>query len=95
MRYRCRVGHGFSEDALVVEQGGVDAAPWSALEALEERAELLRRLAARHPGRDRGCGRATTAQRDALDRADLIRRALGTRADRPDAQDLHGEEVVD
>src|SRR5262245_28019776 len=49
VRYRCRVGHSYSEDAMVIEQGSaVEAALWSALEALEERAEFLRRVAGRH-----------------------------------------------
>jgi len=93
IRYRCRVGHGFSEDSLVVEQGGaVEAALWSALEALEERAEFLRRLAARHAeARPRLRARYEGAATDALDRAELIRRALGTSSDRPDALDLRSE----
>jgi two-component system chemotaxis response regulator CheB len=96
-RYRCRVGHGFSQDALVVEQGGaVEAALWSALEALEERAEFLRRLAARHAERRPHLReRYEGAAADALDRAALVRRALGTRADRPDAFDLQAEGVAE
>jgi two-component system, chemotaxis family, protein-glutamate methylesterase/glutaminase len=78
--FRCRVGHGFSEDALIVEQGSaVEAALWSALEALEERAEFLRRVAARHGDRrPRLRDRFDGAARDAVERAGLIRRALGT-----------------
>ena len=45
VRYRCRVGHSYSEDAMVDAQGtAVEAALWTALEVLEERSELLRRL---------------------------------------------------
>jgi two-component system, chemotaxis family, protein-glutamate methylesterase/glutaminase len=78
--YRCRVGHGFSEDALIIEQGSaVEAALWSALEALQERAEFLHRVAARHGDRrPRLRDRFDDAARDALERAELIRRALGT-----------------
>jgi two-component system, chemotaxis family, protein-glutamate methylesterase/glutaminase len=78
--YRCRVGHGFSEDALIIEQGSaVEAALWSALEALEERAEFLRRVAARHGTlRPRLRDRFDAAARDAVERAELIRHALGT-----------------
>jgi two-component system, chemotaxis family, protein-glutamate methylesterase/glutaminase len=93
-RYRCRVGHGYSEDSLIVEQGtAVEAALWSALEALEERAEFLKRVAGRHGDRrpnlrDRFEGAAT----DALQRAELIRRALGTSGEPPPALDLQAAE---
>ncbi|HET8755815.1 MAG TPA: chemotaxis protein CheB [Solirubrobacteraceae bacterium] len=93
VRYRCRVGHGYTEDAMVIEQGSaVEAALWSALEALEERAEFLRRVAGRHgANRPRLRDRFNTAAEDALERADLIRTALGTRGDRPHALDLQAE----
>jgi two-component system chemotaxis response regulator CheB len=93
VRYTCRVGHSYSEDAMVIEQGSaVEAALWSALEALEERAEFLQRVASRHGDnrprlRDRFNGAAT----DALDRAALIRRALGTEGDGPHALDPQSE----
>jgi two-component system chemotaxis response regulator CheB len=92
VRYRCRVGHGYSEDALVIEQGSaVEAALWSALEALEERAEFLRRVAGRHgEARPRLYERFSGAAEDALERAELIRSALGTRSGRSDALDLQG-----
>ena len=93
VRYRCRVGHSYSEDAMVIEQGSaVEAALWSALEALEERAEFLRRVAARHGDRrPRLRDRFDGAAADALERADLIRRALGTRGDLPHALDPQAE----
>jgi two-component system chemotaxis response regulator CheB len=77
-RYRCRIGHGFSEDALISEQGAaLEAALWSALETLEERAELLRNVATRHGAHRPGVfERFTTAADDADRRAQLIRRAL-------------------
>jgi two-component system, chemotaxis family, protein-glutamate methylesterase/glutaminase len=82
-RYRCRVGHAYSEDSMMIEQGGtVEAALWSALEALEERAEFLSRISTRHAERrpqlhDRFAGAAD----DARDRAELIRQALGVSAE--------------
>jgi len=47
-RFRCRVGHAFTETALMNGQSdGLEAALWSALRALEERLALTRRMAAR------------------------------------------------
>jgi two-component system chemotaxis response regulator CheB len=93
VRYRCRVGHSYSEDAMVIEQGSaVEAALWSALEALEERAEFLRRVAVRHGDRrPRLRDRFNGAAEDALHRADLIRTALGTMGERPHALDPQAE----
>jgi two-component system chemotaxis response regulator CheB len=90
VRYQCRVGHAFSVDALVIEQGSaVEAALWSALEALVEREEFLRRVASRdgaeRPGpRDRFTG----AAEDAAERAELIRRAMGMSGEYLHALDL-------
>ena len=76
-RYRCRVGHTYSEDAMVEAQGdAVEAALWTALEVLEERGELLERLAGRMAGKPRSAGRFRDAAREAGDRASLLRRAL-------------------
>jgi two-component system chemotaxis response regulator CheB len=47
-RFRCRVGHAWSPDSLAaVQTAGVEDALWVALRAIEERAELLRRLVVR------------------------------------------------
>ncbi len=47
-RYRCRVGHGFSAESLVVVQrSDVESALWTAYRALEERVALFRRLSER------------------------------------------------
>jgi two-component system, chemotaxis family, protein-glutamate methylesterase/glutaminase len=91
-RYRCRVGHAYSEDAMMAEQGSaVETALWSALEALEERAEFLTRVAERHGHRrPRLRDRFVSAAADAQDRAELIRRALGIRGEIPHAFDAHG-----
>jgi two-component system, chemotaxis family, protein-glutamate methylesterase/glutaminase len=94
VRYRCRVGHGYSEDSLIIEQGtAVEAALWSALEALEERAEFLKRVAERHGDRrPRLRDRFQSASGDALGRAELIRKALGTSGEEPHALDLQAAE---
>jgi two-component system, chemotaxis family, protein-glutamate methylesterase/glutaminase len=93
IRYTCRVGHSYSEDAMVGAQGrAVEAALWAALEALEERAEFLRRLAGRHGDEHpRLRDRFTGASDDALQRAELIRLALGTAGERPHALDPQEE----
>lgn len=45
VRYECRVGHTYGLEALLAEQGeAVEAAVWSAVNALQERAAALRRL---------------------------------------------------
>ena len=94
VRYRCRVGHGYSEDSLLIEQGSaVEAALWSALEALEERAEFLTRVAQRHgAARPRLRDRFERAAADAVARAELIRKALGTSGEPPRALDLQAAE---
>jgi two-component system chemotaxis response regulator CheB len=46
VRFRCRVGHGFSRESLAIEQGEViEQALWTALTTLEERASFLRKMA--------------------------------------------------
>jgi two-component system chemotaxis response regulator CheB len=53
VRFRCRVGHAYSEGSIDTAQSqSVERALWSALKALEERVALMRKLAAgaRHRG---------------------------------------------
>ena len=81
VRYQCRVGHTYSEEAFVDSQAStVEAALWTALEVLEERGELLARIADRRSNRhSRSAERFRKAAREALERAELIRRALHVR----------------
>jgi two-component system chemotaxis response regulator CheB len=75
--YRCRVGHAYSEDAMVAAQGSsVEAALWTALERLEERSELLLRIAQRMQHQPKTHQRFLTDARSAKDRAAIIRRIL-------------------
>jgi two-component system chemotaxis response regulator CheB len=76
-RYRCRVGHGFSADSLLVTQReDVEAAVWTAYRALEERAALCRRLADRARGRNA----SITAEHFRVEAAEVARQAETLRA---------------
>jgi two-component system chemotaxis response regulator CheB len=59
LRFRCQVGHGYTAHALAKEQeGSVDEAMRVALRIIEERAELVARMAAE----GRGSGRRAVAE---------------------------------
>jgi two-component system chemotaxis response regulator CheB len=80
-RYRCRVGHEFGPEAFNAEQAErVEAALWTALRALEERAALHRRIAARQNAHgnqrsaDRYNERAAQSVQHAIVLRDLIDR---------------------
>ncbi len=50
LRYRCRTGHAYSEQALLAQQSeSLEEALWVAYRALRERAALAHRMAARAP----------------------------------------------
>ncbi|MDA9496836.1 chemotaxis protein CheB [Bradyrhizobium sp. CCBAU 11357] len=79
MRFRCQVGHGFTADALAKEQEGrVDEAMRVALRIIEERAELMQRMAAD----GQRSGRAAVAEMyearalEYREYADMIRRVV-------------------
>ncbi len=81
VRYRCRTGHAFTASALLADQSvGLEDALWTALRVLEEQAALAHRLADR--SRDRGqptiVRRFEEQERDATERAEVIRRLLVT-----------------
>lgn len=75
-RYRCRIGHAYSPDTLVDSQGALlENALWSALRVLEERVDLLHRMAARaEAGGHTGSARTFRAKaHDAGRQAEIIR----------------------
>jgi two-component system chemotaxis response regulator CheB len=79
IRFRCRVGHAFSVESLMAEQSDqLEEALWSALRALEEMANIRRRLAQRAVK----SGHSARAQKYNMEaermeqRAELIRRAI-------------------
>jgi two-component system, chemotaxis family, protein-glutamate methylesterase/glutaminase len=79
VQFRCRVGHAYNEEVLLEAKGGeVEAAMWSAVEALEEHAELIRKVAVRmdRSGRDHA-GALLRRRADRSDeRADVLRGVL-------------------
>jgi two-component system chemotaxis response regulator CheB len=79
LRFRCHVGHGYTADALAVDQGeNLEHTLWSALRALEEQAALWRRMAqhADHVGRATTAREFENSAKDAEKRAGSLRRML-------------------
>jgi two-component system, chemotaxis family, protein-glutamate methylesterase/glutaminase len=85
VRFRCRVGHAYSDEALLVHQSEqLEAALWTALRALEEHSALAKRLAARASsrGHSHSASSFTEQAMDAEHHASVIRTVLdqGVRA---------------
>jgi two-component system chemotaxis response regulator CheB len=79
VRFRCRVGHAYSDEALLVHQGEqLEAALWTALRALEEHTALARRLAARANSRGHSHSASSFTEQavDAEHHASVIRTVL-------------------
>jgi len=77
--YTCRVGHAYSAAGLeLAKDRELEDALWSALRALEERRDLSRRLRERASRGGRKGAEAAFArqERDAIERAAIIRRAV-------------------
>jgi two-component system chemotaxis response regulator CheB len=67
--YRCHVGHAYSEETMLTAQAqGLEAALWTAVRALEEKAELARHLA-RH-SRRRGMHRSAERFEQSVEEAE-------------------------
>ncbi|MGN6393439.1 MAG: chemotaxis protein CheB [Gemmatimonadales bacterium] len=82
LHFRCHVGHAFSEETLLAKQSdALETALWSALRALEEKADLSRRLAdriRRRGGASRSAAQLEERARDAEHGSNLIRASLLT-----------------
>jgi two-component system, chemotaxis family, protein-glutamate methylesterase/glutaminase len=79
--FRCRVGHAFTEEALLAIQAEqLEAALWTALRALEEHSALSRRLALRasNRGYSHSASAFTEQAMDAEHHASTIRNVLTT-----------------
>jgi two-component system chemotaxis response regulator CheB len=79
IHFRCRVGHAWSQDTLLAEQGtALETALWTALRALEESASLRHQLAQRlrRRGRESSAARLEAQAADGLRDAEVIRDVL-------------------
>lgn len=87
LRFRCRVGHAYTaQGAVDAQRESVEAALWSALRALHERAQLSERLAERvgKVGANQSRARFEAFAHEAREQADAIRRLLGGNGSAPD-----------
>jgi two-component system chemotaxis response regulator CheB len=94
VRYRCRVGHAYSEESLWADHtDGLEAALWAALRLLEENSDLARRLAerSREIGSVAAAARFEERAADAGEQAMLIQEAI--RKLRRPADDEHPSQL--
>ncbi|HEY3136104.1 MAG TPA: chemotaxis protein CheB [Blastocatellia bacterium] len=97
IRFRCRVGHAYSPEALLAEQSdSVESALWAGLRALEENAALMARIAKsmRERGNERSAGRFDEQADGALMRAETLRRLILGREPLTVAEPEKGREVT-
>jgi two-component system, chemotaxis family, protein-glutamate methylesterase/glutaminase len=79
LHFRCHVGHAFSEEALFASQSrALEGVLWSAVRALEAKAELSRRLAEQsgHRGLRRAVTQFESSAREAEHGSNIIRQTL-------------------
>jgi two-component system chemotaxis response regulator CheB len=79
LRFRCRVGHAYSAESLLeAQREGIEASLWSAVRALEEKAQLSRRIAQRaiDSHRPHAAQRFEEQVRDMEQHANMLRRLL-------------------
>lgn len=74
LRFRCSVGHAFSLESLESAQAAIlESALWAGVRSLEDRADLLERMARRYRDDAERSRRLREEARIALERADTIR----------------------
>jgi two-component system chemotaxis response regulator CheB len=79
LRYRCRIGHAYSPSSLLTAQSAeLERALWSGTVALEEQAELCRRLAGRmtERGHEAAASRYQEQAGEAIRQADVVRQLV-------------------
>jgi two-component system chemotaxis response regulator CheB len=79
IRFRCRVGHAYSPEALLAEHSNsVEAALWAGLRALEENAALMARMtkSMHERGNERSAARFGQQHDSALARAETLRQMI-------------------
>ncbi len=79
LRYRCRVGHAYSRDGLVAaKDDAVEDALWVALQTLQERAQMLGRMARddRRHGRNHAAEGYEERAREAEQHAERLRQFI-------------------
>ena len=79
LRFRCQVGHAYTVESMMADQSeALERALWAALRALEERADLSRRLAgrAREYQHSRVASRFDESAHETEEQASLIRQIL-------------------
>jgi two-component system chemotaxis response regulator CheB len=91
VRYRCHTGHAFSLRTLAATQEQVaDAALWSGLRALQEKENILRRLAHMHESAVVGSGAGCLREADELSVVAATLRKLTMKAPEPADFDAPG-----
>lgn len=91
LKFRCRVGHGYSADGLLIEQQAhLEAALYAAVVALEERADLSRRMGRRmeHAGKPRIADRYFGQAEETEHQARVVLNAVNQLSLVPDEQHI-------
>jgi two-component system, chemotaxis family, protein-glutamate methylesterase/glutaminase len=92
-RFRCRTGHAWTESSLLAQQGNqVEEALWTALRALEEKADMSRRMAERaeEEGRPWSGAHHREREEEAMRSASTLRDVLGQSIAEPAAPAAEG-----
>jgi two-component system chemotaxis response regulator CheB len=87
LRFKCQVGHAYTRESLDTAHGqALEVALWTALRSLEERADLLRRLARRSRGPARMTAGLEAKAEAVLRHAEVVRGVIATLGRDPTAE---------